>query len=87
MVPDSDADIQLCIVDNRVVGMGGLDLCFGRYDTHDHPLADVHPTHFELSLFPGQGELLTDVEFYVLIIADYNSASFTLCQDDIIDIN
>ena len=26
--------------------MGGLDLFFGRWDTHTHPLADVHPTDF-----------------------------------------
>jgi len=37
--------------------MGGLDACFGRWDTRDHPLADVHPTDFDNSLFPGQGEL------------------------------
>lgn len=37
--------------------MGGLDACFGRWDTRDHPLADVHPTEFQKALFPGQGEL------------------------------
>lgn len=36
--------------------MGGLDACYGRWDTHNHPLADVHPTEFYKSLFPGQGE-------------------------------
>jgi hypothetical protein len=35
--------------------MGGLDACYGRWDTHNHPLADVHPTEFYKSLFPGQG--------------------------------
>lgn len=42
------------IVDNYVAAIGGLDLCFGRWDTHSHPLADVHPTAFERTLFPGQ---------------------------------
>lgn len=34
--------------------MGGLDACFGRWDTRNHPLADVHPTEFWRTLFPGQ---------------------------------
>lgn len=29
-------------------------MCFGRWDTHTHPLADVHPTHWSKTLFPGQ---------------------------------
>lgn len=49
---------KLCIIDNRVVCMGGLDACFGRWDTRNHPLSDVHPTENFRSLFPGQGELL-----------------------------
>jgi phospholipase D1/2 len=46
---------KLCVVDNKVAAMGGLDACYGRWDTRDHPLADVHPTEFFKSLFPGQG--------------------------------
>jgi phospholipase D1/2 len=49
---------KLCVVDNRVAAMGGLDACYGRWDTRNHPLADVHPTEFFKSLFPGQGGLL-----------------------------
>ncbi|WOO77674.1 Phospholipase D1 [Vanrija pseudolonga] len=45
---------KLCIVDNKVAAMGGLDACFGRWDTPNHPLADVHPAKFEDALFPGQ---------------------------------
>lgn len=41
-------------MDNKYAALGGLDACFGRWDTHDHPLADVHPTQFGNSLFPGQ---------------------------------
>lgn len=41
-------------VDNHFAAIGGLDLCFGRWDTHNHPLADVHPTEFDKTLFPGQ---------------------------------
>lgn len=42
------------MVDNHLACIGGLDLCFGRWDTHNHPLADVHPTDFSRTLFPGQ---------------------------------
>ncbi|WVQ75129.1 hypothetical protein IAR50_004738 [Cryptococcus sp. DSM 104548] len=45
---------KLCIVDSTLAMMGGLDACFGRWDTHNHPLADVHPTEFWRTLFPGQ---------------------------------
>lgn len=34
--------------------MGGLDLCFGRWDTNSHPIADAHPTDINKALFPGQ---------------------------------
>ena len=34
--------------------IGGLDLCFGRWDHHDHPLADVHPTGVSNEIWPGQ---------------------------------
>lgn len=46
--------VQVVVVDNHFAAIGGLDLCFGRWDTHTHPLADVHPTDFSLTLFPGQ---------------------------------
>ena len=45
---------KVVVVDNRVAAIGGVDLCYGRWDTHSHPLADVHPTGFERTLFPGQ---------------------------------
>ncbi|KAJ7127892.1 hypothetical protein C8R44DRAFT_100509 [Mycena epipterygia] len=45
---------KVVVVDNHYACIGGLDLCFGRWDTHTHPLADVHPTDFSLTVFPGQ---------------------------------
>ncbi|KAF8622038.1 hypothetical protein AX15_007323 [Amanita polypyramis BW_CC] len=45
---------KVVVVDNHYAAIGGLDLCFGRWDTHNHPLADVHPTEFDRTLFPGQ---------------------------------
>jgi phospholipase D1/2 len=51
--------------------MGGLDACYGRWDTRDHPLADVHPTEFFKSLFPGQGMSLQESR---CLTADYNNS-------------
>lgn len=45
---------QVVLVDNKHAAIGGLDLCYGRWDTHTHPLADVHPTNLFKTLFPGQ---------------------------------
>lgn len=45
---------KVVVVDNVVACIGGLDICFGRWDTRSHPLADVHPTDFRRTLFAGQ---------------------------------
>lgn len=45
---------KLLLVDRKLAFMGGLDLCFGRWDTNSHPIADAHPGNFNAILFPGQ---------------------------------
>lgn len=45
---------KLVAVDNHRACIGGLDICFGRWDTTSHPLADAHPTEMYKTLFPGQ---------------------------------
>ncbi|KAI9454483.1 phospholipase D/nuclease [Lactarius psammicola] len=45
---------KVVVVDNHRACIGGLDICFGRWDTQNHPLADAHPTDFSRTLFPGQ---------------------------------
>ncbi|KAK4476714.1 hypothetical protein RD792_015874 [Penstemon davidsonii] len=40
---------KLVIVDHKVCFIGGLDLCFGRYDTIEHKIDDVPPL-----LWPGK---------------------------------
>ncbi|PWY88921.1 phospholipase D/nuclease [Aspergillus heteromorphus CBS 117.55] len=45
---------KLCIIDGRVAFMGGLDMCFGRWDTNQHALADVHGQDLNEIVFPGQ---------------------------------
>lgn len=45
---------KLCLVDGETAFMGGLDLCYGRWDTNQHPIADCHPSNIDDSVFPGQ---------------------------------
>ncbi|KAM3564519.1 hypothetical protein MY1884_000719 [Beauveria asiatica] len=45
---------KLLIVDKTLCFMGGLDLCFGRWDTNSHPIADAHPGDLDQIIFPGQ---------------------------------
>ena len=43
------------VVDCRIAFIGGLDLCFGRYDTHAHEMIDWHPNGDEKhTIWPGQ---------------------------------
>ena len=45
---------KLCLIDGRTAFMGGLDLCFGRWDLNQHPIADCHPGNLDDIVFPGQ---------------------------------
>lgn len=45
---------KLCLVDGRTAFMGGLDLCYGRWDTNQHAIADAHPSNLDNIVFPGQ---------------------------------
>ncbi|OZJ05541.1 hypothetical protein BZG36_01670 [Bifiguratus adelaidae] len=45
---------KILVVDYRLAFIGGLDLCFGRYDTHFHHLADYSPEGSGPELWSGQ---------------------------------
>lgn len=45
---------KFIVIDYAIAFIGGLDACFGRWDTYEHPLADVHPTGVQKEMFPGQ---------------------------------
>lgn len=45
---------KLCLIDGKIAFMGGLDLCFGRWDTNQHSIADAHPSNINDIVFPGQ---------------------------------
>ncbi|KAH7092009.1 hypothetical protein FB567DRAFT_229060 [Paraphoma chrysanthemicola] len=45
---------KLCLIDGQIAFMGGLDLCYGRWDTNQHSIADAHPGDMDRIVFPGQ---------------------------------
>ncbi|KAG4429802.1 hypothetical protein IFR05_014713 [Cadophora sp. M221] len=45
---------KLCVVDSTNAFIGGVDICFGRWDINSYPIADAHPSNLEDILFPGQ---------------------------------
>lgn len=45
---------KLCLIDHKIAFMGGLDLCYGRWDTNQHSIADAHPSDLNEIIFPGQ---------------------------------
>ena len=34
---------KMVVIDNKKLFMGGLDLCFGRYEALNYPLKDTEP--------------------------------------------
>lgn len=47
---------KICIVDHTVAFVGGIDLCFGRWDTPQHSVTDDKPTGFEPSDEPKDAD-------------------------------
>ncbi|KAL3455792.1 hypothetical protein BJX64DRAFT_57110 [Aspergillus heterothallicus] len=45
---------KFIVIDYELAFIGGIDLCFGRWDANQHPLADVHPSNLRGEIFPGQ---------------------------------
>lgn len=45
---------KFIVIDYDLAFIGGLDLCFGRWDVKQHPLADAHPAGVENEIWPGQ---------------------------------
>jgi phospholipase D1/2 len=45
---------KFIVIDYELAFIGGLDLCFGRWDARQHSMADVHPAGVRNEVFPGQ---------------------------------
>lgn len=47
---------KICIIDHMIAFVGGIDLCFGRWDTPQHSVVDDKLTGFELSDAPKDAD-------------------------------
>lgn len=47
---------KLCLIDHTLAFVGGIDLCFGRWDTPQHSLTDDKPTGFETTDLPKDSD-------------------------------
>lgn len=47
---------KICIIDHCVAFCGGVDLCFGRWDTPTHPVNDDKLTGFEVNELPKDAD-------------------------------
>ncbi|KAI9784317.1 MAG: Phospholipase D1 [Geoglossum umbratile] len=47
---------KICVVDHTVAFVGGIDLCFGRWDTPQHSVSDDRLTGFEVSDSPKDAD-------------------------------
>jgi phospholipase D1/2 len=47
---------KVCIIDHTLAFVGGIDLCFGRWDTPQHAVTDDKPTGFETSETPKDAD-------------------------------
>lgn len=45
---------KFIVIDYELAFIGGLDMCYGRWDVRQHLLADVHPGGVQNEVFPGQ---------------------------------
>ena len=45
---------KLCVIDEAIAFMGGIDLCFGRWDTPQHVLIDDPEESEEPQIWPGK---------------------------------
>ncbi|KAF2006009.1 phospholipase D [Amniculicola lignicola CBS 123094] len=47
---------KICVIDHTIAFCGGVDLCFGRWDTPQHTVVDDRPTGFELDSTPKDAD-------------------------------
>ncbi|KAI9781189.1 MAG: hypothetical protein M1839_006297 [Geoglossum umbratile] len=45
---------KFIVIDYNLAFIGGLDMCFGRWDSRQHSLTDVHPAGVQNEIWPGQ---------------------------------
>ncbi|XP_058805785.1 phospholipase D2 isoform X2 [Phymastichus coffea] len=48
---------KIVVVDQNVAFLGGIDLCYGRWDTNEHRLTDIDSTHLSTIYIPSKGKV------------------------------
>lgn len=49
---------KIVVVDQTVAFLGGIDLCYGRWDTEEHRLVDLGSAHHSSIYIPSKGKLI-----------------------------
>ncbi|CAB4034965.1 Phospholipase D2 [Paramuricea clavata] len=68
---------KLVIVDRSVAFVGGIDLCFGRWDTHNHELMDNYKIHPCAKQDHGNGNREADDRYSRWVGKDYKNTFFS----------
>jgi phospholipase D1/2 len=76
---------KLVIIDQKIAFIGGLDLCFGRYDDEEHMLVD-YPSVFDDYKGPDASECKDEVDDTTDIGCNINTTSDISEQDSLDDI-
>jgi phospholipase D1/2 len=72
---------KMIIVDQQIAFVGGLDLCYGRWDTQEHEIIDFHDDTME----KWAGFNHPGIDYYNVLIADFKNVRD--CERDAIDRN
>ncbi len=64
---------KLCIIDQTVAFLGGIDLCYGRFDTADHVLVDDSNVTFETLKPDGRPTTEDHIKFQTFPGKDYSN--------------
>ncbi|KAK6463764.1 phospholipase D [Scheffersomyces coipomensis] len=64
---------KICVIDSTVAYVGGIDMCYGRYDTPDHVLVDDSNLNFDS--FVAEDRVTTDefIKFQTFTGKDYSN--------------
>lgn len=84
---------KLVIIDQSVAFVGGIDLAFGRYDTAEHKIFDIHSSSnnpnesakIPLDILRSSSEIWTGIDYYNPIVKDvysYHAAGYVLSPVD-----
>lgn len=64
---------KLCIIDQTVAFLGGIDLCYGRFDTPDHVLVDDSKVTFDSLQEDGRPTTEEHIKFQTFPGKDYSN--------------